>query len=85
MNDSKKEIIDQFKTLLTAMQLEYANEIIIFPERAILLSKVNKEDLSAILEYSDSIAEIRKSQTVNTFFLDNLNVSEQIGMDKRGK
>lgn len=78
LSDDKEEIISEFKSILTLLEIHYSNEMIVFPERTVLLVKVNKTDLVSLLELSGSIAEIRKGQTINTFFLDELSPLEQV-------
>jgi hypothetical protein len=47
--------------------------LLTFPERAILLARANREQLVALIESSDHIAELRGARELATFFVDQPN------------
>ncbi|MEC1178634.1 S8 family peptidase [Metasolibacillus meyeri] len=70
LSDDSAETENQFRKTAALLELEVSSEILRFPERTILLVYANKNDLSNLILYSPSIAEMRRAAEANTFFLD---------------
>lgn len=62
-------VYNEFKSLLELFNIQYKREFIEFPERVVMMLYVNYNDLIALLECSNQIAEFRKSLEPNSFFI----------------
>lgn len=79
-NSSNFEIVnrqlDSFRELLNRNEIECKSNSILFPERAILLIRVNRVDLIELINQSDEIAEFRVAQEVATIWTGDSNVDQ---------
>ncbi len=79
-NSSNFEIVnrqlDSFRELLNRNEIECKSNSILFPERAILLIRVNRVDLIELINQSDEIAEFRVAQEVATIWTGESNVDQ---------
>lgn len=71
-----QETIFDFKTLCSQLNIEYQNDFLLFPERAVILVDTNKEMLTNLIESSDNIAEFRLAKETAGFWVE-LPPSEQ--------
>ena len=68
MNEQPEEVVKTFWTLCSYLKIEYKTSKITFPERIIILIKVNLEDLKHLMLASGNLAEIRKMITPISFY-----------------
>ena len=66
-NDS--DVLIEFQSLLDEFNIAYKDEHITFPERIVMLILVNYNDLVALLQCSEYIAELNKCEEPNSFFI----------------
>lgn len=64
-----EDVLTVFKLLLDEFNIEYKSDYISFPERIVMLIRVNYNDLVALLQCSKNIAEFRKCIEPNSFFI----------------
>jgi len=69
--------IENFKKTLAILEITFKPEVLYFPERAILIAKINKTDISNIISASPYLEEIRLAKTPNDFYLDEIDNIEQ--------
>ncbi|WP_223557125.1 S8 family peptidase [Lysinibacillus sphaericus] len=69
--------IEDFKKILAILNITFKPEVLYFPERAILIAKINKTDISNIISASPYLEEIRLAKTPNDFYLDEIDNTEQ--------
>lgn len=62
-------IVEKFLQILGSLNLQYKPNFIAFPERAVVLCFLNKNDLVEIVERSDNIAEFRIGQEAANFWV----------------
>jgi hypothetical protein len=60
--------VDGFKTLCGQLNLEYQDEFLIFPERAVILVNANRDALTNLMKSSDNIAEFRLAKKTAGFW-----------------
>lgn len=77
INNKQYEQIASFKSLLAQLDIEYKQEFIVFPERAILLINVSKAQLVEIMLASDMLAEFRIGQELAGFWYDENPIEQQ--------
>ncbi|MBN2018996.1 MAG: S8 family peptidase [Sedimentisphaerales bacterium] len=65
-----QEVVSGFKTLCGLLNLQYQDEFLVFPERAVVLAKANRDDLTNLIKSSDSIAEFRLAKETARFWLE---------------
>ncbi len=70
LSSDKDEIIERFNALLQQLQIEKAEGVIKFPERAVQMIFSNRTQLGQLIEYTDDIAEFRKSKEIASFFIE---------------
>lgn len=72
-------IVRKFRALLPELGIEEQTDRVIlkFPERAVVLIRANRHQLSRIAAVSDTLAEIRPAAELASFFIDGLNREEQ--------
>lgn len=75
-NKHEEEILKQVDDLSKIYNFEIKHSKLVFPERIVLMFKVNYNDLVNIVTSCDYLAEIRPSRTPNSFWL-NLEGREQ--------
>jgi hypothetical protein len=66
-NDSDEA---QFRTLASRLKIELRQETLRFPERRVILAKVNRENIEELIKSSDNIAEFRRADEITSFFVD---------------
>lgn len=64
------EAIRGFCTLLQQHHIDRTDEVIKFPERAVLMIFANRKHLEQLIAFSDDIAEFRLAKEVASFFID---------------
>lgn len=69
-----KHQLDSFRELLTQNDIECKSNSILFPERAILLIHVNRDDLIELINQSNEIAEFRVAQEVSSIWTGESNI-----------
>ena len=79
--EQAQKTISNFKTLCGPLNIEYQDDSLLFPERAVLLVNANKDILANLIESSDSIAEFRLAKETAGFWVE-LPPSEQAQWDK---
>ena len=79
VGDSISLVVSEFRALLPDLQIEEQAEraILKFPERAVLLVRANRDQLSRLAAVSDTLAEIRPAAELASFFIDELSREEQ--------
>lgn len=77
--ESISPVVREFRALLPELQIEEQadNAILKFPERAVVLVRANREQLSRIAAVSDTLAEIRPAAELASFFIEELTREEQ--------
>lgn len=72
-------VVREFRALLPELEIEEQADraILRFPERAVVLIRANREQLSRIAAVSDTLAEIRPAAELASFFIDDLTREEQ--------
>ncbi len=75
-NEQAQETISDFKTLCGQLNIEYQDDCLLFPERAVILINANGDALTNLIESSDSIAEFRLARETAGFWVE-LPPSEQ--------
>lgn len=73
---SENTVLASFRNLLESLSIEYKPNVITFPERAIMLIYVNRQDLQEILERSDSVAEFRLGREAAGFWVNEKNIDQ---------
>ncbi|MCC9018957.1 S8 family peptidase [Flavobacterium lipolyticum] len=76
-NVDAKGIIDDFLILLSENRIEHKTNYLNFPERAVLIVKVNRKQLSEIVAQTDYLAEIRIAQETAGFWTGQSNRDQQ--------
>jgi len=66
-----------FRNIAQQLGIEIQDRVLCFPERTVILAKVNKEQLQELIEFSPDIAEYRRAKETARFFLE-LNNKEQL-------
>jgi hypothetical protein len=64
------DVIEQFNALLQQHQIDKAEGVIKFPERAVLMISANRNHLEQLIALSDDIAEFRLAKEVASFFIE---------------
>lgn len=67
--NNTSSVYSDFKSLLELFNIQYKNELIEFPERIVMMIYVNYNDLIALLQSSNQIAEFRRCMEPNSFFI----------------
>jgi len=70
-------VIEAFDRICGELGIKRGEGILTFPERTVLLILASRQQLEALIEHSDSIAELRAAREVATFFVEQEN-AEQI-------
>jgi hypothetical protein len=70
LNSDSGEVIIRFESLLTERNLESAEGILKFPERAVKLIRASRNQLELLIETSDDIAELRAAKEVASFYVE---------------
>ena len=65
--------IEKFSALCQQLAIELGDGRLTFPERTVCLIKASREQLLALIETSDAIAEFRAAREVATFFIEEEN------------
>lgn len=69
-NENPEDIVNTFWNLCSDLEIEYKKKNITFPERIIVLVKVNLDNLKQLMIASGHLAEIRKVIAPISFFTD---------------
>lgn len=69
LSSDAEEAIERFQGLLRTRQIERAEGVLKFPERAVTAIMANHAQLAELVESSDDIAEIRAAKAVATVFI----------------
>ncbi|MFG0591007.1 S8 family peptidase [Myroides odoratimimus] len=75
--NKEQEQVAQFFTTLENIGIEYKNNSIVFPERAVLLVNANREQLIELMLQSDLLAEFRAGQEPAGFWVNESNIEQQ--------
>jgi hypothetical protein len=70
LSSDQERIVEQFEVLLREHQIDKAEGVIKFPERAVLMISVNRDQLHDLITLSDDIAEFRLAKEVASFFIE---------------
>lgn len=70
VNELPQNVTEEFWKLCSELKIEYKKKNIIFPERIVVLVKVNYDNLKHLMLASGKLAEIRKMVTPISFFTD---------------
>ena len=70
------EVIEAFDQICTEQRIERGEGSLSFPERTVRLILANRQQLEALIEHSDSIAEFRYAREVATFFVEQENADQ---------
>jgi hypothetical protein len=76
-NTDFQTIIDAFLALLEENAIEHKHNFLNFPERAVLIVKVNRNQLAEIVSQTDYLAEIRIAQETASFWTEQSNTEQQ--------
>jgi len=68
--EQAQETVNGLKILCRKLNLEYQEEFLIFPERAVILTKANRDILTNLIESSDNIAELRIAKKTAGFWVE---------------
>jgi hypothetical protein len=84
--EEAEETIEEFKALCASLEIEYQDDKLLFPERAVILIKANNEALNNLIASSNSIAEFRLAKETAEFWVE-LSPKEQAQwvQDLRGR
>lgn len=71
---------EQFFSLVRQYGIQIADESLVFPERIVVMARLNRNDLERLLMHSDHIAEYRLAKEVTSFWteLDNRQQAEWV-------
>ena len=69
--------IESFQQLCGTLGIDVADGYLNFPERTVLLIKATRNELSSLVELSDSIAEFRPAREVASFFIEAKNAEQE--------
>lgn len=70
LSSDQDSIIEQFEALLRKHQIDKAEGVIKFPERAVLMISANRDQLHHLITLSDDIAEFRLAKEAASFFIE---------------
>jgi hypothetical protein len=73
LSSDKKEVVESFEKLLEELEIPYKPGRIIFPERAVKVVNVTREQLEILSQISDDIAEYRRAKETAAFWLSQTN------------
>lgn len=76
-NEDSQAIIESFLSILLANTIEHKANVLNFPERAVLIARVNRSQLSEIVSQTDYLAEIRIAQETAGFWTAQTNKEQQ--------
>lgn len=79
--NQEQEQIAQFLTTLESIGIQYKNNSIVFPERAVLLVNANREQLFELMQQSDLLAEFRAGQEPAGFWVNENRIEQQAWVD----
>jgi len=84
--DGAEQAILRFKVLCEQLNVAYRDDVLFFPERAVILVSANRETLANLIDSSDIIAEFRLAKETAQFWME-LTPQEQVGwvQDLRGR
>lgn len=68
--------IESFQQICATLYIEVAEGYLNFPERTVFLIKATRNELSSLVELSDSVAEFRSARQVTTFFIEAKNTDQ---------
>lgn len=77
----EQEQISSFKNILEGLGIQFKNNTIIFPERAVLLINANREQLVELMLRSDLLAEFRAGQEPAGFWINESILDQQNWME----
>ena len=69
-DSSSDEALSNIEKCCNELEIEFDNNKLIFPERAVRLIKANKTQLSELISCSQYIAEFRRASEPTSFFID---------------
>jgi len=67
--EQAEQTIDAFKSLCDELAIQYQNDTLVFPERAVILVLADNAILNNLIESSDSIAEFRVAKETAGFWV----------------
>ena len=70
LSSDQEEVVSGFETLLQNGNIEFAEGVLKFPERAVKLVLANRGQLEYLIESSDDIAEFRLGKEVASFYVE---------------
>lgn len=76
LREETEDVESEFRGVSKELEIELQEGALHFPERIIVLAKVNSTQLKNIIEYSSNIAEFRRAHETTRFFM-NLGNNEQ--------
>lgn len=79
--NQEQEQVKQFLITLANIGIEVKHNSIIFPERAVLLINVNREQLIELMLQSDLLAEFRSGQEPAGFWVNESSIEQQAWVD----
>ncbi len=79
--DIGRNQIIQFQTILEGIGIEFKQNNIIFPERAVLLINANRKQLIELMLQSDLLAEFRTGQELAGFWVNESSFEQQTWVD----
>jgi hypothetical protein len=68
--EQARETIDEFKAICGQLNLEHQDDLLIFPEIAVILVKANRDALTNLIESSDNIAAFRIAKETARFWVE---------------
>lgn len=69
LRSEKDDTIGRFEEILRAINIEYAEGILKFPERSVKLIRANRQQLEQLMASSDDIAEFRAAKEIASFYV----------------
>lgn len=69
LSKDDEEIIERFNQILEKLQIASSNGVLRFPERAVKFIYSNRDNLQALIENSDDIAEFRAIPPISTYYV----------------
>ena len=70
------EVEDRFRSVLQGLQIQSRPEILVFPERSVLIVRAQPQQLAQLVQFSDDIAEVRKAKEIAQFFVELQNADQ---------
>ena len=68
--EEEKNTIQKFEILCKGLNIDFKSRNIVFPERSVVLAKINIKQMQELMDFCDNIAEFRRAPETAVFFED---------------